>query len=61
VHTSAADVIAAFALALLFGYAFTWAGICLGMTLRSVRAARGPPVPPQGARLSAPWRPETLD
>ena len=31
VHTNAADVIAAFALALLFGYAFTWAGICLGM------------------------------
>jgi ABC-2 type transport system permease protein len=31
VHTNAADVIAAFALALLFGYAFTWAGICLGL------------------------------
>ena len=29
VHTDAADVIAAFALALLFGYVFTWAGICL--------------------------------
>jgi ABC-2 type transport system permease protein len=40
VHTSAADVIAAFALALLFGYAFTWAGICLGMTLRSPEAAQ---------------------
>ena len=40
VHTSAADVIAAFALALLFGYAFTWAGICLGMALRSPEAAQ---------------------
>ncbi len=40
VHTDAADVIAAFALALLFGYAFTWAGICLGMTLRSPEAAQ---------------------
>jgi len=39
-HTNAADVIAAFALALLFGYAFTWAGICLGMTLRSPEAAQ---------------------
>jgi ABC-2 type transport system permease protein len=40
VHTNAADVIAAFALALLFGYAFTWAGICLGMVLRSPEAAQ---------------------
>ena len=40
VHTGAADVAAAFALALLFGYAFTWAGICLGMTLRSPEAAQ---------------------
>ena len=40
VHTNAADVTAAFALALLFGYAFTWAGICLGMTLRSPEAAQ---------------------
>jgi len=40
VHTNATDVIAAFALALLFGYAFTWAGICLGMTLRSPEAAQ---------------------
>ena len=40
VHTNAADVIAAFALALLFGYAFTWAGICLGMALRSPEAAQ---------------------
>ena len=35
-----AEVIAAFALALLFGYAFTWAGICLGMTLPSPEAAQ---------------------
>src|SRR5215472_8903422 len=40
VHTSAGDVIEAFALALLFGYAFTWAGICLGMVLRSPEAAQ---------------------
>jgi ABC-2 type transport system permease protein len=40
VHTDAADAIAAFALALLFGYAFTWAGVCLGMVLRSPEAAQ---------------------
>ena len=40
VHTNAADVIAALALALLFGYAFTWAGVCLGMLLRSPEAAQ---------------------
>src|SRR5580704_17091089 len=40
VHTDAADVIATFALALLFGYAFTWAGVCLGMVLRSPEAAQ---------------------
>jgi ABC-2 type transport system permease protein len=40
VHTNAADVIAALALALLFGYAFTWAGVCLGMVLRSPEAAQ---------------------
>jgi ABC-2 type transport system permease protein len=40
VHTGAADVAAALGLALLFGYAFTWAGICLGMTLRSPEAAQ---------------------
>ena len=40
VHTSAGDVIGAFALALLFGYAFTWAGVCLGMVLRSPEAAQ---------------------
>jgi len=40
VHTSAGDVIEAFALALLFGYAFTWAGVCLGMVLRSPEAAQ---------------------
>ncbi len=33
-------MIAAFALALLFGYAFTWAGVCLGMMLRSPEAAQ---------------------
>jgi ABC-2 type transport system permease protein len=40
VHTSAIDVIEAFVLALLFGYAFTWAGVCLGMVLRSPEAAQ---------------------
>jgi ABC-2 type transport system permease protein len=40
VHTNAGDVAAAFALALLFGYAFTWAGTCLGMVLRSPEAAQ---------------------
>ena len=40
VHTNAGDVIEAFALALLFGYAFTWAGVCLGMVLRSPEAAQ---------------------
>jgi ABC-2 type transport system permease protein len=40
VHTNAQDVIAALALALLFGYAFTWAGVCLGMLLRSPEAAQ---------------------
>jgi ABC-2 type transport system permease protein len=34
------DAIEAFALALLFGYAFTWAGVCLGMVLRSPEAAQ---------------------
>ncbi|MBO0777167.1 MAG: ABC transporter permease [Actinobacteria bacterium] len=40
VHTSAAEVLAAFGLALLFGYAFTWVGACLGMMLRSPEAAQ---------------------
>jgi ABC-type transport system involved in multi-copper enzyme maturation permease subunit len=40
VHTNAADFVAAIALALLFGYAFTWAGVCLGMILRSPEAAQ---------------------
>jgi ABC-2 type transport system permease protein len=40
VHTGAADVAAALGLALLFGYAFTWAGACLGMVLRSPEAAQ---------------------
>src|SRR3984957_13546723 len=40
VHTGAGDVAEAFALALLFGFAFTWAGVCLGMLLRSPEAAQ---------------------
>ena len=40
VHTGAGDVILALALTLLFGYAFTWAGILLGMVLRSPEAAQ---------------------
>src|SRR6516164_4370048 len=40
VHTGPAQVTAAFALSLLFGYAFTWAGVCLGMVLRSPEAAQ---------------------
>jgi ABC transporter DrrB family efflux protein len=40
VHTGPADVAAAFALAMLTGYAFTWAGVCLGMAVRSPEAAQ---------------------
>jgi ABC-2 type transport system permease protein len=40
VHTSAGDALAAFGLALLLGYAFSWAGACLGMVLRSPEAAQ---------------------
>jgi ABC-2 type transport system permease protein len=40
VHTGAGDVLAAVGLSLLFGYAFTWAGACLGMMLRSPEAAQ---------------------
>jgi ABC transporter DrrB family efflux protein len=40
IHTGPADALAAFGLALLFGYAFNWAGVCLGMVLRSVEAAQ---------------------
>jgi ABC transporter DrrB family efflux protein len=40
IHTNVADTLAAFGLALLFGYAFTWAGTCLGMVLRSPEAAQ---------------------
>jgi ABC-2 type transport system permease protein len=40
VHTAAPEVAEAFALSLLFGYAFTWAGVCLGMALRSPEAAQ---------------------
>jgi len=40
IHTGPADALAAIGLALLFGYAFTWAGVCLGLVLRSVEAAQ---------------------
>ena len=40
IHTGVLDALAAFGLALLFGYAFTWAGACLGMALRSPEAAQ---------------------
>ena len=40
VHTGPAEVAEAFALSLLFGYAFTWVGVCLGMVLRSPEAAQ---------------------
>jgi ABC-2 type transport system permease protein len=40
IHAPAADALAAFGLALLFGYAFTWLGVCLGMVLRSPEAAQ---------------------
>ena len=40
IDNGAGDAIEAFALALLFGYAFTWVGVCLGMVLRSPEAAQ---------------------
>jgi ABC-2 type transport system permease protein len=40
IHSSRADAAVAFGLALLFGYAFTWLGACLGMVLRSPEAAQ---------------------
>jgi ABC-type multidrug transport system permease subunit len=40
VHTGPGDVLAALGLALLVGYAFSWAGACLGMVLRSPEAAQ---------------------
>jgi ABC-2 type transport system permease protein len=40
IHSSIADAAAAFGLALLFGYAFTWVGAWLGMMLRSPEAAQ---------------------
>jgi ABC-2 type transport system permease protein len=40
VHAGPANVLAAFGLALLFGYAFTWLGAWLGMLLRSAEAAQ---------------------
>jgi len=40
IHNGTGAAIEAFALALLFGYAFTWAGVCLGMVLRSAETAQ---------------------
>jgi ABC-2 type transport system permease protein len=40
IHSSLAYAAVAFGLALLFGYAFTWLGACLGMVLRSPEAAQ---------------------
>jgi ABC transporter DrrB family efflux protein len=40
IENGAGQAMEAFALALLFGYAFTWAGVCLGMVLRSAEAAQ---------------------
>jgi ABC transporter DrrB family efflux protein len=40
IHSSVGDAAAAFGLALLFGYAFTWVGASLGMVLRSPEAAQ---------------------
>src|ERR1700734_2331144 len=40
IHNGAGDAMEAFALALLFGYAFTWLGVCLGMVLRTPEAAQ---------------------
>ena len=40
IHSSLTDAAVAFGLALLFGYAFTWLGACLGMVLRSPEAAQ---------------------
>jgi len=40
INGTAGQAIEAFALALLFGYAFTWVGVCIGMVLRSPEAAQ---------------------
>jgi ABC-2 type transport system permease protein len=40
INGTAGQAIEAFALALLFGYAFTWVGVTLGMVLRSPEAAQ---------------------
>jgi ABC-2 type transport system permease protein len=40
IHNGLGDALAGLGLALLFGYAFSWAGVCLGMKLRSVEAAQ---------------------
>jgi ABC-2 type transport system permease protein len=40
IHNGLGDALTGLGLALLFGYAFSWAGVCLGMKLRSVEAAQ---------------------
>jgi ABC transporter DrrB family efflux protein len=40
IHTGPGDALAALGLSLLLGYAFSWTGACLGMTLRSTEAAQ---------------------
>jgi ABC-2 type transport system permease protein len=40
IHNGLGDALTGLGLALLFGYAFSWAGVCLGMVLRSVEAAQ---------------------
>jgi ABC-2 type transport system permease protein len=40
IENGAGPAAEAFALALLFGYAFTWVGVCLGMLLRSAETAQ---------------------
>jgi ABC transporter DrrB family efflux protein len=40
IHTPAGQAALAFGLALLFGYAFTWVGVALGLLLRSPAAAQ---------------------
>jgi ABC transporter DrrB family efflux protein len=40
IHNGLGDALVGLGLALLFGYAFSWAGVCLGMKLRSVEAAQ---------------------
>jgi len=40
IHNGLGAALAGLGLALLFGYALSWAGVCLGMVLRSVEAAQ---------------------